>query len=135
MICNNNNQLKIHLPANAIIYSGTNYLPVKTINSWGPVTYYTNTTGVYTSSATSVVQICNNLPNDSLNLYFGIDNIYNCGSAGNMTSSRTYSLYLDNILIDQAVTTGTMGNSYVIAAKMIVSENYYMNGNDLHVAL
>jgi hypothetical protein len=114
-----------------LAYSGTNYLPVKNINSVGPVTYYTNTTGVYTSSATSVVQICNNMPNDSLNLYFGIDNIYSCGSAGDLTSSRTYSLYLDNILIDQAVMTGTMGSTYSVTAKMIVSENYYMTNSSV----
>lgn len=116
-----------------LAYSGTNYLPIKNISSIGPVTYYSNTTGVYTSSLTNVVQICNNMPNDSLNLYFGIDNIYSCGSAGDLTSSRTYSLYLDNILIDQAVTTGTTGSSAAmgILSKMYMTENYYLGSSSV----
>lgn len=116
-----------------LAYSGTNYLPVKNISSMSPLTYYTNTTGVYTSTVTSVFPICNNLPNDSVNVYFSLDNIYSCGGVGDMTASRTYSLYLDNILVDQAVLTGTMGFSSAMGvfSKMTVSESYYMLSTSL----
>mgnify|MGYP001604346454 CR=1 FL=1 len=114
-------------------YTGTNYLPVKTISQNSNPNFYTNSTGFYSAYAGNTFPVCNNMANDSVNLYFNFDNIYSCASPGAVTASRTYSLYLDNILLDVAVTTGT-GSSSVngSSSKMTVFESYGLSSTNLY---
>lgn len=112
-------------------YTGTNNIPIKSISQMSDPVFYSNTAGVYTINATnSVVPFCNNIADDSLTMNFSVNNIYGCPTASLVTASRTYSLYVDNILIDQAVTTGTMGSQNVVGpmGKLDVSEYYYLSG-------
>lgn len=101
-------------------YTATNYLPIQSINAQSNPTLSTNHTNYYFN--TNTVPVCSNL-NDSLNIYFGYSNLYACGG---LTTSRTYSFFIDNVLLDMAVSTGSAAYNFVngSASKCSVSESY-----------
>lgn len=115
-------------------YSGTNYLPVKTVDQVGYGYFYSNTTGFYSTSTATVFPICTNRPTDSTNLSLNIDNIYGCTLG---SSARTYSVFLDNVLLDMTTFTSTT-SGYTMAngsmSNCVFSEGYYPGSTSIYIS-
>jgi len=108
-------------------YTATNYLPIQSVNAQSNATLYTNYTGYYTNPTS--IPVCNNL-SDSISIYLNVSNLYACNA---LNTSRTYSFFIDNILLDMAVCTGSANYNVVSgsSSQCSISESYYDNATSL----